>query len=829
MNAAKHIKAMVVALSLGSVSLTVRSNVPDSISGIFPNLASYNLEGECGTGAVAPWAGSLWYVTYAPHAPYGSSDKLYQVTPDKQLIVSPLSIGGTPANRLIHNESNQLFIGPYVISAEGKVRVIPWQKMPGRLTGAARHLTDPKNKVYIATMEEGFYEVDVNTLDVRTIYPDGNGLQQDHPGYSGGPLNDLLPGVHGKGLYSGQGHLYFTNNGEGVQEALTNPAIEAGVLAEWDGKDWKVVRRNQHVEVTGPGGIYGNTNPDTDPIWATGWDHKSVTLGVRDAKNGWTFYRLPKASHSYDGAHGWNTEWPRIRNVGTPDRPEYLMTMHGMFWYFPQNFTATSSRGIRPGSAYLKVIGDFTRWGDDFVFGCDDTAQKEFLNSRKIKGHIAGPGQSCSNLWFVNPKMIDHFGPTTADGSVWLNENVKAGDPSEPMLVAGWPYRTVWLANNGNVSTKLTLQTDNDGKGKWNNFKTITLNPGEQKMLTLKKDFKGEWMRVVSSADTKATAMFTFADTDSRNGESDIFKGLAKVDDTDAVGAFLWSRGDDMRSLAVLAEDNYLGKAGKNVTTAYYEMPDSLVLNPKSDITAEYYVKNALAIEAPDVKIDESSVLVIDDSGRRWRLPISNPALKDLTENGRLRTCREVSTERDLLSLMGTFYELPAENADGFARIRPVSSHPYAINDYCSYRGMLVMSGVSKDAASKQNRHIVTDKNGKAAVWTGVIDDLWNLGKPVGKGGPWNHSKVSANEPSDPYLFGFYDKRSMKLSNDGDCNATFRVQLDPDGSGSWMNYASYTVKPGETVNYIFPTGLQARWLRIVSDSDTSATALLTYE
>ena len=332
MNAAKHIKAMVVALSLGSVSLTVRSNVPDSISGIFPNLASYNLEGECGTGAVAPWAGSLWYVTYAPHAPYGSSDKLYQVTPDKQLIVSPLSIGGTPANRLIHNESNQLFIGPYVISAEGKVRVIPWQKMPGRLTGAARHLTDPKNKVYIATMEEGFYEVDVNTLDVRTIYPDGNGLQQDHPGYSGGPLNDLLPGVHGKGLYSGQGHLYFTNNGEGVQEALTNPAIEAGVLAEWDGKDWKVVRRNQHVEVTGPGGIYGNTNPDTDPIWATGWDHKSVTLGVRDAKNGWTFYRLPKASHSYDGAHGWNTEWPRIRNVGTPDRPEYLMTMHGMFW-----------------------------------------------------------------------------------------------------------------------------------------------------------------------------------------------------------------------------------------------------------------------------------------------------------------------------------------------------------------------------------------------------------------------------------------------------------------------------------------------------------------
>lgn len=284
-----------------------------------------------------------------------------------------------------------------------------------------------------------------------------------------------------------------------------------------------------------------------------------------------------------------------------------------------------------------------------------------------------------------------------------------------------------------------------------------------------------------------------------------------------------------MRSLAVLAEDNYLGNAGKNVKTAYYEMPDSLVLNQKSDITAEYYVKNALAIEAPDVKIDESSVLVTDDSGRRWRLPISNPAMKDPTENGHLRTCREVSTERDLLSLMGTFYELPAENADGFARIRPVASHSYAINDYCSYRGMLVMSGVSTDAASKQNRHIVSDKNGKVAVWAGMIDDLWNLGKPVGKGGPWNHSKVSVNVPSDPYLFGFYDKRSMKLSNEGEAMVKFRIQLDPDGGGNWMDYASYTVKPGETVDYIFPTGLQARWLRIVPDANTTATALLTYE
>jgi hypothetical protein len=30
------------------------------------------------------------------------------------------------------------------------------------------------------------------------------------------------------------------------------------------------------------------------------------------------------------------------------------------------------------------VIGDFTRWNNGLVFGCDDSAQKEFLNKRYI-------------------------------------------------------------------------------------------------------------------------------------------------------------------------------------------------------------------------------------------------------------------------------------------------------------------------------------------------------------------------------------------------------------------------------------------------------------
>jgi hypothetical protein len=135
-------------------------------------------------------------------------------------------------------------------------------------------------------MEEGFYDVDVKSLTPTMLYEDGNVKNKKETDESNNQHNDLLPGAHGKGVYSGQGVMVYSNNGELGPKALVQFDIDAGSLSEWNGKNWTVVRRNQFVEVTGPGGIYGNKNPETDPIWATGWDHKSVLLGVRDKASG---------------------------------------------------------------------------------------------------------------------------------------------------------------------------------------------------------------------------------------------------------------------------------------------------------------------------------------------------------------------------------------------------------------------------------------------------------------------------------------------------------------------------------------------------------------
>lgn len=144
------------------------------------------------------------------------------------------SIGGTPANRMVHRESNQLFIGPYAIDSAGNVRAIPYTSMPGRHTGNARHLQDPAHKLYYATMEEGFYSVDVKTLEVDTLYLDGNCICKDNGEML--QYNALLPGAHGKGFYSGQGVAVYSNNGEASEEALVKFDAESGALAEWNGK-----------------------------------------------------------------------------------------------------------------------------------------------------------------------------------------------------------------------------------------------------------------------------------------------------------------------------------------------------------------------------------------------------------------------------------------------------------------------------------------------------------------------------------------------------------------------------------------------------------------
>lgn len=797
-----------------------------NFSGIYPHLAMYNDEGECGVGAVVPWENNLYVITYGPHLPIGSSDKLYIIDDKKDVIVYDKSVGGTPANRMIHEVSDKLFIGPYIINKTGHITVVDPKVMPGRLTGMAQHLVDPKNKIYYATMEEGFYEYDINSNKVTELYTDVNLKSTKYleqlPDRKDKTLKfaDLL-GVHGKGLYSGQGVMVYSNNGEAGDLALKKYDIPAGSLSEWDGENWKLIRRNQFVEVTGPGGIYGNKYIN-DPIWATGWDHKSLILAVRDHERGWSFYRLPRTSRSYDGAHGWNTEWPRIREIGD-GTDDYLMTMHGMFWNFPKSFSVRNAKGIRPRSAYLKVIGDFARWNDQLVFGCDDSAQKEFLNKRKIKRELEGAGQSNSNLWFINDQQLDHLGPTTAEGAVWINEDVSDNLTSEAFLLAGWSKRSIWLKNHNNNVSKFTLEIDDSGDNNWSVYKVISVPANGSIQEMIPTDLRGEWIRVRVDGQGRYTALFSYQGDRISDDEPRIFEGVVKVDQTRYLGGYLYALGNNQRKMGILAGQV---KQGNFQPSGYYELDGDMNLVQSENTEDKGFIQRHFSIEKNLVQVDGNSVLVVDDLGRRWRFPKGDEKFDKLTRDGLTRLAREVVTERDLLNLHGTFYELPAENADGFAKVRPVASHNMAVHDFASFRGLFVMSGI--DTQGNQD-HIIRSKDGNAAVWVGAIDDLWKLGKPKGQGGPWSQTKVKKDEHSDPYLFGFYENRTLKINHDAKSEVTFSIQLDPSGNGEWVDLESLTVEPSKTVEFNFPDGMEARWIRFKVDKACKATTILKYD
>lgn len=791
-------------------------------SGVYPHLAMSNREGECGTGAVVPWAGKLWVITYAPHQPKGSTDKLYEITPDLKQTIRPESLGGTPANRMIHEESQQLFIGPHVIDAQGGVRTIPYTTMYGRHTGNARHLTDPAGKILYATMEEGIYEVDVKSLAVKDLWIDEQ-LQPGGPNKKGtaetkeGKKADL-PGYHGKGFYSAQGRYVYANNGEHGSAAKVNPRVPSGVLAEWDGKadQWTIVRRNQFTEVTGPGGIMGKAESPDAPLWAVGWDHRSLILMCLH-DGAWHAYRLPKGSHSYDGAHGWNTEWPRIRDIGEKD---FLMTMHGTFWKFPKDFTPQKSAGITPRSNYLKVIGDFCEWQGKVVLGCDDTAKSEFLNKRKAKGDIAPP-RSQSNLWFVKHEQLDQLGPAMGRGAVWLNDAVKAGDTSDPYLFSGYQHRIMHVAHNLDQPLDLLLEVDRHGDGRWTGMGTLTARPGQLTTRIFPASEQAAWIRVRSRVDvSKLSVCFSYRhDSPAASTGKDLFAGIAEMNAPSVRGGTLRALDDDALTLAMMATD----AQGKE--TGYYTMGADMTLVPGTDAKAAQFHRDHCKMTKDAFTVDDASALVIDDKGRRWRFPRGSSAYSHGGKFGNARMAREVATERDLLNLCGTFYELPAENAGGFALARPVTTHNRLVHDFCSWRGLLLISGIADDATP--HAHLIRSADGKAALWAGVIDDVWKLGKPRGEGGPWKNTPVKKGQASDPYLMTGYDRKSLTLA--GDQHTTIIVEVDISGWGDWVVYDRFSIESGKPLNHQFDPAFSAYWIRFTSEADSIVSAQLSYE
>jgi hypothetical protein len=420
---------------------------------------------ECGVGALMPWADSLFAVTYNSHrARTGTGLGLYRISED--LKSERLHVhNGTHANRLIHKESNQCFIGPYVIQPNGDWKHIP-ELDAYRLTSTMRHLTDPANRIYYQGMEGEFLEMDVRDLKPRLI-------------------TDLVKEMkiaarpHFKGGFTAQGRVVVTNNG------FYNYGDDQAGLFEYDGTRWTRLSGKPHMDVA--------ARQDMGSVmFATGWDESSVLLWAL-VKGKWQRYRLPKATHAM--SHAWQTEWMRIREVETE---HFLMDIQGMFYELQPIAFEDRIWGIKPICQHLRIIPDYCAFRGLFAVGGNQTSPNADNN--------ALGGQAQSGLWFGKTDDLWQWGKPKGWGGPWWKQDVAKGVPSDPFLLTGFERKMLHV--NTDRAVTLDVEIDFMGNGTWHRYEQLQVPATGYAKIIFPDAFSAHWIRLTPLANCRATATF---------------------------------------------------------------------------------------------------------------------------------------------------------------------------------------------------------------------------------------------------------------------------------------------------------------------------------
>jgi hypothetical protein len=284
---------------------------------------------------------------------------------------------------------------------------------------------------------------------------------------------------HFKGGYTGQGRIAVTNNGF-YQYGET----QAG-LFEFDGKDWRALSRKPHMDVM------ARQNME-NVLFASGWDESSVLLWAC-VKGKWQKYRLPKASHAFEQA--WQTEWMRIREVETE---HFLLDIHGMFYELQPMPFEGRIWGVKPICQHLRIIPDYCAFRGELVLGGNQTSPNEDNN--------AVAGQPQTGIWFGITDDLWKWGKPQGWGGPWRNQEVKAGEISDPMLMTGFEHKMLHLKTSRQVA--LDIEIDFLGDGDWNKYESVTVSGYKAHMFPT--GFSAHWVRLVAKDAATISAEFVY-------------------------------------------------------------------------------------------------------------------------------------------------------------------------------------------------------------------------------------------------------------------------------------------------------------------------------
>ncbi len=130
----------------------------------------------------------------------------------------------------------------------------------------------------------------------------------------------------------------------------------------------------------------------------------------------------------------------------------------------------------------------------------------------------------------------------------------------------------------------------------------------------------------------------------------------------------------------------------------------------------------------------------------------------------------------------------------------------------------MFISGMNDVAKTNLTNHTILSDDGKLALWVGSIDDLWQLGKPVGEVCVWLNDKVKSSELSDSFLLTAYDKKTIRANSSQAIDID--VEVDIDGTGLWQKFTTLKLDVNKALGVVMQKNFVGYWVSFQAEGNS---------
>ncbi|MBZ0297775.1 MAG: hypothetical protein K8L99_34790, partial [Anaerolineae bacterium] len=113
-------------------------------------------------------------------------------------------------------------------------------------------------------------------------------------------------------------------------------------------------------------------------------------------------------------------------------------------------------------------------------------------------------------LWFGKTDDLWSFGKPSGWGGVWWEDEVKAGEASDPYLMTGFDKKVLHLTHEADDAVAFRIEVDFLGNGSWKTYGQLTVPRGGYLHHEFPSAFSVHWVRLVPQANCRATAYLTY-------------------------------------------------------------------------------------------------------------------------------------------------------------------------------------------------------------------------------------------------------------------------------------------------------------------------------